>query len=362
MVDIAGKFGIKATLETSEVERGGNRIHAILDGVARKEKELNVFYDRSLQLLKDLTKVAVGFGLGIIGALTGAIAASPHFKVFLEELKGPWIDLTDYMGEEFSPLLTKISSKFGDFISIFTSNENVKDFFDKWVVKMGEFVDSISKEDMRKFIDWTTKWATKTLDFALEIGGNLWDILAGTDEKKGLIRQFLDLGETVTKTLKIDLMSPGAIDAISKALIAVAAWKMGGPILGLPVTAALLADVVGGLAGPITAERKEPSTIKDYMKDFAQAFYNYGQIAGQMMGLLSQEDVNRRVYAGFGTREGEEYYRNGVYYTPGQGKLGVNTGSEAYQKVQVVLIVEDRASGDRSYDSSGNWNIPLTHV
>lgn len=201
MVDIAASIGIKASLDTAGVERGKVKISSLFDAIVRKGKATNVFFERASKLLTGLIKLGTTFGIATIGSITGLIAASPQFKVFLASLKEPFMRLSRFFGETFSPLLDTISQKFGEFVDVVTQNEEVKNFFDKWVKNISTFVESISKDDMKNFLTSAAELADKTISFAVDIAGDVKDLLFGTKEGGGLIGFILDTSDKITKTL-----------------------------------------------------------------------------------------------------------------------------------------------------------------
>ena len=338
MVDLAGKFGIKAMMDTSGVEQGAKKISRLLTDTGRKMKETNTFFDRSVGLLKSMSKAAVLFGGGIIGALTGAIASSPHFKAFLAGLKGPWIKLTQYLGERFKPLLDVLGVKFKQFVEVLTGNKSIRDFFDKWVKKISEFVGNISKEDMKNFMTWVTDTVDTALDFTLSIAGNLWDTLVGSSEEKGLLKQLWDMGGSITKTLKLDLQSPGTIDKVTKALIAVGAWKMGGPVLGIPVTSALLATEVSGFLGGAGVGGEKRTEDVGLLKDIGRATWNYGV---SVMGL----DPEKYAFLNYGTIPGEDNYKGDGRYS-GAFVPAANNNSFSTDSTLRIIIANTESAGE----------------
>jgi len=247
---LGASVGIKALMDTASVERGASKISTMFDGIARKSKETNVFLSNTTRIMGGLIKLGAAFGATFLGAVTGLVAASPHFKAFLASLKGPWMQLTKFFGETFNPILKLISSKFKEFVDVVTGSKEVRDFFDKWVTKISEFLKSISSEDMKSFVESMVGLADKTIEFALNIGGNLKDILFGSSESKGIIQALLDLPETVTKIFGIetDITEPEGV--IAKTILALAAFKFGGPLLGGLVTSAIIGQTFQTKYGP----------------------------------------------------------------------------------------------------------------
>ncbi len=242
MVDIASSIGIKASMDTSDVERGKTKINSMFDTIVRKGKETNVFFDRAKGLLGGMIKLAGAFGGVMIGAITGLVAASPQFKAFLAGLKAPWLRLTLFFGQTFLPLLTAIGTKFKEFVDVVTTNEKVKDFFDKWVTKISEFIGNISKEDMKNFMEWTVDIVDKTLEFTFDVAGDLKDFLFGEDNKSGLVGFLADTYGGIKRSLGIDL------DAKTETLAALSilGFLAGHPYIGAALGFAAAASATGG--------------------------------------------------------------------------------------------------------------------
>jgi len=215
MADVIGELKVKTGMDTSEVEKGYNKVDALMEGSKRKSKETNTFYERSNVLLKDLAKSAKLFGLGIVGALTGAVSASPHFKAFTASMKGPWMKLTQFLGREFKPTLDKISDAFKGFVSWFTASEGIK-----------------------KTLGFLEKFMSNTIKLAIDWGGTLGGWLFGTKDTTGVIPWLIEEGGAIQKTLGI------SADTSTLFILAglAAAFKM--PHLALALTGLAAAQVI----------------------------------------------------------------------------------------------------------------------
>jgi len=315
---LGASVGIKALMDTASVERGASKISTMFDGIARKSKETNVFLSNTTRIMGGLIKLGAAFGATFLGAVTGLVAASPHFKAFLASLKGPWMQLTKFFGETFNPILKLISSKFKEFVDVVTGSKEVRDFFDKWVTKISEFLKSISSEDMKSFVESMVGLADKTIEFALNIGGNLKDILFGSSESKGIIQALLDLPETVTKIFGIETNITEPEGLIAKAILVLMAAKVGGPLLAGAMTGAILAQE--GYQATLT-----PGTSGYKSREDIGLMSDLGRILDNVVTLMTGRD--KPLHPGYGSMEG-------------WGETGGYTGGAQ----NLTIIVEDKTS------------------
>jgi len=224
MVNLGAVLGIKVGMDTSDADRGTRKINSLMDSITVKTKGLNVFFQRTGDLLVSLTKLGIGFGAALGGGLTGGLAASPQFKAFLAGLKGPFIRLTTFLGRTFKPVFDSILRIAKDFVDVLTTNQSVKQFFDTIVGGITDFINGISKKDINDFV---TKFA---------------NLGSGVLAKLTQIETFLE------KTLSID------INATPKtlAILAGAAYAFGNPVLGGFLSAAALGSQLQNTLGDPT--------------------------------------------------------------------------------------------------------------
>ena len=226
MVNLSASVGIKAMMDTTAVERGCEKTKKLFEGVGRKAKETNVFFERTTGILGELTGLAKGFGVGLLGALTGVVAASPHFKAFMASLKGPWYKLTQYLGSQFKPMLDKVSAAFKGFVSWFTTNEGIQEL-------LGFLADT----------------GGRMIDITAEFGGDAAKLLFGDETQKGLIPW---LGETYTgikRTLNLSIDS----DTETLGMMAAAMLVMGHPGIAAMITGFAVAKEIKKITGPTEA-------------------------------------------------------------------------------------------------------------
>jgi len=328
---LGASIGIKALMDTSSVERGAAKISGMFDSIARKSKETNVFLSTTSRILGDLIKAGAAFGTAFVGAITGVVAASPHFKAFLGSLKGPWMKLTKFFGETFSPVLKLIANKFKEFVGIVTGNEKVKNFFDKWVTKISEFVKTISQDDMTSFIEKLLDLADKGAEFTLNVGGKLHDILFGDEETKGILKALLDLPGTVTKTLGINTTINEPEGIIAKSILALAAFKFGGPLLGGLVTSAIIGQGMQSAVGT-------PGTPGYKSREDVGNIGELGRILDNIVTLVTGRD--KPLHPGFGSVEGEKYNKNtGTFTVILENRTGTQMNASSYDPTIGVTLV-----------------------
>ena len=174
-----GEIMVEALLEDAKFQQGIGKMVDGLEKTKRKSKDLNTYLKEMGSILNTLAVGATAFGAGIIASLTGALAASPHFKAFLAGLKGPFMKLSQFMGSQLNPALQALLRFAKDLIDTFISNESVRNFFDKWGKNLGDFLDSISREDVSNFMELAAGIADKTLTYTFNLAGTAYDLLLG---------------------------------------------------------------------------------------------------------------------------------------------------------------------------------------
>jgi len=304
MVSLSSSIGIKASMDTSSVERGTRKLESLLDGVGRKSKDLNVFFKRLSGTLSGIMKVGVGFGAGIVAGLTGALAASPHFKAFLLKMKGPFMKLSKFMGETFKPLFDSIAERAKVFIDIFTQNEGVRNFFDKWVTKIGEFINNIKEEDLNNFFTNASNLAGKTVEFGAKIVGGVWNTIFGEDGEGGIWKALNDTEDTIERTLNFKT----SFDTKAWFALAGIAIATGHPwfaaALGAAGIISLSEDLqirqraaagapVSSVLGPFDGEY--PETNVPHKGQFMHGIPGVGQTGGTNITLVIEDRTNNGV-------------------------------------------------------------------
>ena len=254
MVDI-GTLRAKAIIDTTEVESGKNKFSAAIDGIKVKTKEATAFFGGLKGMLTELVGVAKWFGVGLLGAITGVVAASPHFQAFLMSLKGPWMQLTKFMGEHFKPLFDAISKGFKDFVNWATTNKGFKDF-----------------------VDFLAKTGAKVFGIVIEWGKDALKYLFGDEKTRGLIPFIFETAEKINKKLGLEITADEAMLTILAGYLV----ATGHTILGTAVFALTSQKYAGER---ITAATKpggllEPTPALDLFNALILAANKYGGTPG----------------------------------------------------------------------------------
>jgi len=204
-----------------------------------------------------------------------------------------------------------------------------------------ERVFACCEEDMNKFLDKVISIADKGAEFTLNVGGELYKLLFGDSETKGILKMLLDLPGTITKNLGINLNIQEPEGMIAKAILVLASAKVGGPLLAGAVTAAILAQegrqaaLTPGAPGYQTRDEIGRGSLADL-----------GRILDNVVTLITGRD--KPLHPGYGSLPGETEPFQGI------GSRGLGYG--------MFTVVLENKTGTPMNATSANNNLQLNLV
>lgn len=159
---------IKGSLDTSEMDKGFNRLGKKFDGVKGKAKSFGSDMLRVSQVVGNLAKKLILMGVAGGGALVTLASKAPAVAPALAKMQVAWDKITRSLGEALAPAFERVSG-----------------WLDKLAVWVDGNKDKIGEVAM-KFLDWAEAlgvkvwpWIEKIGNWAIEHPGLFAGIVAG---------------------------------------------------------------------------------------------------------------------------------------------------------------------------------------
>ena len=94
----------------------------------------------------------------------------------MSRLKKPWFELSNFIGQTFKPSLDAVGRKFQEFVDAVRGSPEARDFLSKLNETFKSLADSVSKEDMKRFIDFVSEVGGKTIDVTVKVTREIIDV------------------------------------------------------------------------------------------------------------------------------------------------------------------------------------------
>ena len=172
MVD-AGELRVKLFLDRAQFDTAMQGFHQKLRQTRSLGKELGVEFDRIGKLVKGLGIAAAAAGASFIGMMTGALLASPQFKEFTSRLKKPWFELSNFLGQEFKPVLDVLGRKFQELVDSMRGSPEARKFLGDIASSVKGLLELVGQEDMKRFIKFVSETGSKTIQITFEVSKKL---------------------------------------------------------------------------------------------------------------------------------------------------------------------------------------------